>query len=76
MSRVVTDVDQRVGRRIKERRLALGLSQERLSERVGVTHQQLQRYEYGLIRMSVYRLVAISKAVDVSPAYFLDGVSP
>lgn len=68
-------VDTHVGTRVRTRRLMLGLSQEELAKAIGLTFQQVQKYEKGTNRISVSRLVDISKALKVPFDYFLDGVS-
>lgn len=69
------EMDIAIGGRIKELRLASGLSRVQLAEKVGVTHQQFQKYEQGTNRISAPRLVVIAAAFGKHPAYFLDGVS-
>ncbi|MDE1151103.1 MAG: helix-turn-helix domain-containing protein [Micavibrio sp.] len=66
-------VDIHVGAKVKNRRLMLGLSQEELAKSVGVTFQQVQKYERGTNRISVSRLAEISTALKTSIDYFLDG---
>jgi transcriptional regulator with XRE-family HTH domain len=52
------------------RRLMLGLSQEKLGERLGITFQQVQKYEKGTNRVGASRLVAISGILNVAPSFF------
>jgi DNA-binding XRE family transcriptional regulator len=66
-------VDTHVGAKVKSRRLMLGLSQEELAKAIGLTFQQVQKYERGTNRISVSRLADISKALKVSMDYFLEG---
>jgi transcriptional regulator with XRE-family HTH domain len=66
-------VDTHVGTKVKSRRLMLGLSQEELAVAIGLTFQQVQKYERGTNRISVSRLVDISKALKTPLEYFLDG---
>lgn len=66
-------VDTHVGSRVKHRRLMLGLSQEDLASSIGLTFQQVQKYERGANRISVSRLVDISKALKAPLDYFLEG---
>jgi len=66
-------VDTHVGSKVKSRRLMLGLSQEELAKSIGLTFQQVQKYERGTNRISVSRLADISQALKVSMDYFLDG---
>jgi len=68
-------VDTHVGARVKTRRLMLGLSQEELAKAIGLTFQQVQKYERGTNRISVSRLIDISRSLRVSFDYFLEGCS-
>lgn len=68
-------VDTHVGMRVKTRRLMLGLSQEELANAIGLTFQQVQKYEKGTNRISVSRLVDISQALKVPFIYFLEGMT-
>src|SRR3954465_14265036 len=67
-------VDRHVARRIRERRLELGLTQQQLAELVGVTYQQAHKYEKGDNRVAGGRLYLIPRAPDVDPAYFFEGL--
>jgi transcriptional regulator with XRE-family HTH domain len=60
-------VDMEVGARIKERRKRLGLSQSTLAEKIGVTFQQVQKYEKGTNRVSSSRLQYIANALGIKP---------
>lgn len=62
--------DVYVGSRVRMRRKMLGLSQERLGERLGITFQQIQKYEKGTNRVGASRLQAMSQALDVPVAFF------
>ena len=66
-------VDTHVGVKVKSRRLMLGLSQEELAKSIGLTFQQVQKYERGTNRISVSRLVDISRALKTPLEYFIDG---
>ncbi|HCS22517.1 MAG TPA: helix-turn-helix domain-containing protein [Alphaproteobacteria bacterium] len=66
-------VDIHVGTKVKSRRLMLGLSQEELAKSIGLTFQQVQKYERGSNRISVSRLTDISRALKVPVDYFLEG---
>jgi transcriptional regulator with XRE-family HTH domain len=59
-------VDEYIGARMRESRRALGISQESLGELVGVTFQQVQKYEKGANRVSAARLFEICKALNVT----------
>ena len=63
-------IDVRVGRRIRERRRHLGISQVQLAATLGLSYQQLQKYEQGVNRMAASRLAATAAALDVPPGYF------
>jgi transcriptional regulator with XRE-family HTH domain len=69
-------VDLEVCRRIRERRVALGVTQQRLAELVGVTYQQAHKYETGANRISMGRLHLIAQALGVEVGYFFEGVDP
>lgn len=67
-----SDIDRIVSERIFARRNELGLSQPELAERVGVTFQQVQKYENGKNRVSAGRLYEIARALGVTIQYFYD----
>ncbi|MBI1300445.1 MAG: helix-turn-helix domain-containing protein [Alphaproteobacteria bacterium] len=67
-------IDKHVGKQLRNRRTLLGLSQEKLADYVGVTFQQVQKYERGSNRISASRLFSFSKILDVSIDYFYDGL--
>ncbi len=64
-------VDIRVGERIKARRVSQGMSQERLGEELGITFQQVQKYERATNRVSASRLVNIARVLDITAAWLL-----
>ena len=66
-------VDQHVGSRVRLRRMLLGMSQERLGESMGLTFQQVQKYEKGVNRVGAGRLVRVGEALDVSVSFFFGG---
>jgi len=68
-------VDAHVGSRIRFRRNLLGLSQTELGDRIGVTFQQVQKYEKGLNRIGASRLMRICDVLQVTPAWLFEGVS-
>lgn len=70
----MTQIDTEVGQRIRERRVALGMSQTELGRRAGVKFQQIQKYESGANRVSASRLWAIASALDVPVTYFFEAV--
>jgi transcriptional regulator with XRE-family HTH domain len=65
-------VDAHVGNRLRERRILLGLSQTRLGESLGLSFQQIQKYERGIDRISVGRLVHLAHVLEVPITYFFD----
>lgn len=71
----VDPVDQHVGRRLRLRRALLGLSQERLGELLGVTFQQIQKYERGANRIGAGRLWRLAALLDVPVAWFFEGLA-
>jgi transcriptional regulator with XRE-family HTH domain len=67
-------VDLHVGARIRMRRKILGVSQERLAEALGLTFQQVQKYERGANRVSASKLYEIARTLQSSVAYFFEGL--
>ncbi|PJR12829.1 helix-turn-helix domain-containing protein [Sinorhizobium meliloti] len=67
-------VDVHVGRRIRMRRGWMDMSQQALAEAIGVTFQQVQKYEKGRNRVGASRLQQIAEALEVQPSYFFDGM--
>ena len=67
-------VDLHVGRRLRQRRRLLGLTQQKLAEAVAIRFQQIQKYESGANRISASRLWALSRALDVPVSYFFEGI--
>ena len=67
-------VDVHVGDRIRRRRRALGLSQDRLADQLGLTFQQVQKYERGANRVSASKLYQIARALQASIPYFFEGL--
>lgn len=65
--------DIHVGSRIRLRRVMLGLSQEKLGDGLGITFQQVQKYEKGTNRVGASRLQHISELLDVHISYFFEG---
>lgn len=57
---------------LRQRRALLGLSQEKLAEQVGITFQQIQKYENGANRVSASRLYEFSKVLDIPVAFFFE----
>ena len=69
---VSNPVDVHVGSRVRQRRTLLGFSQEKLGEAVGLTFQQIQKYEKGANRIGASRLYQFSEILDVDVAYFFE----
>jgi len=70
-NRASGSVDVYIGKRIRARRAELGVSQHNLASRIGVTFQQIQKYEHGRNRCGPARLIAIAKALQVPIGYLL-----
>ncbi len=69
-------IDVQVGSRVRLRRNMLGLSQEKLGEAIGLTFQQVQKYERGANRIGASRLHELSRVLDVPVSFFFDDVDP
>jgi transcriptional regulator with XRE-family HTH domain len=69
-------IDKHVGMRIRLRRNLCGMSQEALGRKLGLTFQQVQKYERGLNRVSASRLYEIARLFDVPISYFFDDMPP
>jgi len=65
-------IDAHVGSRVRQRRMLLGMSQEMLGKAVGLTFQQIQKYERGINRIGASRLFTLSKVLSVPIAFFFD----
>lgn len=65
-------IDVHVGSRIRLRRTLMGMSQERLGDSLGLTFQQVQKYERGVNRVGASRLYDLSRVLDVPIAFFFD----
>ena len=65
-------IDVHVGSRIRLRRTLLGMSQERLGDSLGLTFQQVQKYERGVNRVGASRLFDLSRVLDVPISFFFD----
>src|SRR5579863_7591603 len=69
-------IDVQVGSRVRLRRNMLGLSQEKLGTAIGLTFQQVQKYERGANRIGASRLHELSRVLDVPVSFFFDDVDP
>lgn len=67
-------VDAHVGKRIRQRRWLLGMTQQQLAEAVGIKFQQIQKYETGMNRVSASRLWEIAGKLDVPIGYFFEEI--
>jgi len=67
-------VDIHVGKRIKEIRTVRGLTQSNVADHLGISFQQLQKYETGANRVSASRMFELSKLLDITPAFFFEGL--
>lgn len=68
-------IDGHVGARVRLRRTLLGMSQEKLGEAIGLTFQQVQKYERGANRIGASRLFDLSRVLDVPVSFFFDDMS-
>jgi len=69
------DIDAHVGKRLRLRRTMMGLSQEALAKAVGITFQQVQKYEKGVNAMNSNRLYEFSLFMHIPIAFFFDGLN-
>ena len=72
MSDKPNPIDVHVGRRLRLRRTLLGMSQERLGQLLGLTFQQIQKYERGVNRIGSSRLYELGQILDVPVSFFFD----
>jgi transcriptional regulator with XRE-family HTH domain len=73
MNIVTNDIDEHIGRRLALRRHAVGLTQQQLAKIVGVSFQQIQRYECGANKLGAARLWSLAVAIHVPVNYFFEG---
>ena len=66
-------IDKHVGSRVRMRRMMLGMSQEKLGNNLGLTFQQVQKYEKGTNRIGASRLQQISQILQVPVSFFFEG---
>lgn len=69
-------IDAHVGSRVRLRRILLGMSQEKLGEKLGITFQQVQKNEQGTNRIGVSRLYDLSRILDIPISFFFDDMKP
>lgn len=72
VKKVPQPVDAFVRARVRARRLELGMSQEKLGDAIGLTFQQVHKYEKGSNRIGSSRIMQIAAALDVQPSYFFE----
>jgi transcriptional regulator with XRE-family HTH domain len=68
-------IDIQVGNRVRIRRMLIGMSQERLGDLLGLTFQQVQKYEKGVNRIGAGRLFEVSRILNVPVDFFYEGVN-
>ena len=74
MTKKANPIDAQVGNRVRIRRMLIGMSQERLGDLLGLTFQQVQKYEKGINRIGAGRLFEIARILGVPIDFFYDGV--
>jgi transcriptional regulator with XRE-family HTH domain len=74
MTKKANPIDGQVGNRVRIRRMLIGMSQEKLGDLLGLTFQQVQKYEKGVNRIGAGRLFEIARILDVPIDFFYDGV--
>ena len=73
IQKLINPVDRHIGSRIRMRRMQLGLSQEKLAEHLGLTFQQVQKYEKGKNRVGGSRMAEIAGFLEVEVGFFYQG---
>jgi transcriptional regulator with XRE-family HTH domain len=68
-------IDVQVGNRVRIRRMLIGMSQERLGDLLGLTFQQVQKYEKGVNRIGAGRLFEVSRILNVPVDFFYEGLA-
>jgi len=74
MVHTVNPVDKNVGKRLRQRRVELGMSQQALGEVLGLSFQQIQKYESGANRIAASRLYDICRSLEVEVSFFFEGI--
>lgn len=72
--RIANQLDLEIGRRLRQSRLVEQLTQGQLAQKIGISFQQLQKYENGSNRISASRLWSVSRALGLPITYFYDGL--
>jgi transcriptional regulator with XRE-family HTH domain len=73
IKKVPNPIDKHVGSRVRMRRMMIGMSQEKLGEKLGITFQQIQKYEKGTNRIGASRLQQIATVLSVPVSFFFEG---
>ena len=73
LKKVPNPIDKHVGSRVRMRRMMLSMSQEKLGDALGLTFQQVQKYEKGTNRIGASRLQAIANILQVPVSFFFEG---
>ena len=71
---MTNEIDRHLGKRLRQRRRSLGLTQQQIAEAVGVRFQQIQKYECGANRISAARLWLLAKALEAPVGAFFEGL--
>jgi len=74
MVKSASNIDAHIGSRVKLRRMMVGMSQEQLGDALGLTFQQVQKYEKGLNRIGAGRLYRIAQHLEVPISFFYEGL--
>jgi transcriptional regulator with XRE-family HTH domain len=72
MTKTPNPIDRHVGARLRMRRMLIGMSQEKLGDALGITFQQIQKYEKGANRIGASRLQELARILGVPPAFFFE----
>lgn len=75
-ARSASSFDVKLGERVRARRLALGISQQELAEALGITFQQIQKYEKGTNRIAASRICDIAQTLNMPVCDFFEGLVP
>jgi transcriptional regulator with XRE-family HTH domain len=75
MKKSTGQIDKEIGSRMRMRRMLIGMSQEKLGEMLGLTFQQVQKYEKGTNRISVGRMIDIAHVLGVEIGFFFEGLT-
>ena len=76
MGKLAKRVDEHVGEKVRQRRAEMGLTQHDLAQALGISYQQVQKYETGANRVSSGRLYEIANKLEVDNSHFFDGLEP